>query len=410
MIFQGLKSSALLRSNLLHSERLRRAVPASIKAMTKRRIPYADYRVEQLRREAESRLGGRVPIESDYDSPYGVHVGIFLDSSYTFAFHVAACRDLGVRFKVIDLLASDWCRRVIEAGCDAFLASPPTLRSLWRRAYEERLWVVAHDLGKRLCPAFEELYLWESKRRMRDWLVAHDVPHPETWVFFDRGKAMEFCRNTNYPVVCKTDSGAASSGIAVLRDRRSAERIVAQAFGHGILARSSDRLEPERGGILFQRFVAHDFEWRIVRIGDDFLCRRKVRDGDFASGSGEIGWAEPLPGMLDFVWEITELGGFRSMAVDLFENPSPLHGRPFLVNELQAIFGAIEDERKVNAHTGRWRIDHNAWSFEPGFFYHNACANLRVMWLLRTIGQAPVGDVEHHGEAELGHVRHLRHT
>lgn len=390
-----IKPSKLLRSDLLHSDRLRKLLPGQIKTLLKRRIPYADYRVEQLRREAEERLGGPIPLESGHESPHGAVLGIFFDNSYTFVFNVAACRALKVRFKVIDLLVSDWVRRVVDSNCDAFLATPPTLRGIWHRVFQERLWVVANALKKPLCPTFEELYLWESKRRMRDWLVAHDVPHPETWVFMGREGAMDFCRHTDFPVVCKTDSGAASSGVFVLADLRSAEQIVALAFGRGILARSADAREREWGSILFQEYVPHDSEWRVVRIGDHFMCRRKERTGSFASGSGGIGWAAPPPGMLDFVRQVTDIGGFRSMAVDLFESSPNQNASKFLVNELQAIVGAIEDESNINEHTGRWSWNQEigAWNFEPGFFYQNACANLRVSMVLNDLSVAGRGSI-----------------
>ena len=375
---------SLLTSDLIQSDRLRRFVPGPVKRVLKRGIPYADYRSEQLLREAERRFGGPVPMESDYDSPYPVTLGIFFDSSYTFAFNVAACRDLKVQYKVIDLLRYDWMHRVVESECDAFLATPPTLRKVWREVFEERLWIVTYVLQKRVCPTFDELYLWESKRRMRDWLLAHNVPHPETWVFLTREEAQSFCLEARYPIVCKTDSGAASSGIFVLRDRPSAERMVNQAFSRGILARSADPREREQGIILFQEFIPHNYEWRIVRIGDDFMCRRKVRAGDFASGSGDIGWAAPLPGMLDFAKRVTGTGGFTSMSVDMFENASGRTAEPYLVNELQAIIGFREVE--ITGHTGRWRSrDPGHWAFEPGCFHNNACANLRVQMLLSEI-------------------------
>ncbi len=380
--------SSLLRLSLIHSDSLRRVVPAPVKALLKRRIPYADYRVEQLRRWAAQRLGGSIPWQSDYESPHDVVVGVLFDSSYYFAFHVAACRELRVRYRVIDLLADDWSRRVVDSGCQAFLVSMSTLRGVWRRVSEERLWVIAHDLRIPLSPTFEELFLWESKRRMRDWLVAHSVPHPATWVFLNQSEALEFVRHSNYPIVMKTDSGASSAGVFVIRNHRQAVRLVRKAFRGGISLRSADSREVEEGYVLFQEFIPHDHEWRIVRVGDWFMCRRKERRGDFASGSGEIGWANPLPGMLDFVEEVTNLGGFRSMALDLFENPREDARGPFLVNELQSLVGAIENEGNVNAATGRWRRDPatSSWAFESGFFYQNACANLRLVSLLQRIG------------------------
>lgn len=376
-----------LDADLLHSDRLRRLAPAWVKKLVKRRIPYADFRGNQLRREAEGRFGGPIPLASDYDSPYDVRLGIFFDRGYTFAHNVAACRDLRVPFTVIDLAADDWQRRVAESGCGAFLATPDTLRHAWRLLHEERLWTLTRELGKVVCPTFEELFLWESKRRMRDWLMAHDVPHPETRVFFEREAALDFCSESTYPLVCKTDRGAASVGIFVLRDAAAAARLVERAFSDGLLARETDARERESGSILFQEHVPHDYEWRVVRVGDSFLCRRKVRAGDYASGSGEIGWAEPLPGMLEFVRKVTDTGGFRSMSVDLFENTTGRGESPFLVNELQALIGAIKKPNAPDEWAGRWlREPGGEWRFEPGFFYDNACANLRVEMLLADLG------------------------
>lgn len=374
----------ILETNMIQSDRLRRLVPAFAKQALKRRLPFADFRSEQLRREAEARFGGAIPFESSYESQYPVLVGIFFDRSYTYAFNVAACRELGVRFKVVDLTANDWVERLRDSGCDGFLVTPPHLLRMLRGLYEERIRVVALDLGIPLCPTYPELYLWESKRRMRDWLIAHDVPHPATWVFLDCDEAMRFCRETSYPVVCKTDFGAASSGIIVVHNRRSAERLVTAAFSKGLLARSTDPRNRESGFVLFQEFVPHDYEWRVVRIGDDFMCRRKVRVGDFASGSGSIGWAEPLPKMLDFARAVTDKGGFTSMSVDMFENTTGRHDSPFLVNELQAIIGFREVDQTDDM--GRWRCGKSGeWTFEKGCFHRNALANLRVKMLLQTL-------------------------
>jgi hypothetical protein len=159
--------------------------------------------------------------------------------------------------------------------------------------------------------------------------------------------------------------------------------MVRAAFGRGIVPRVWDHRDRQQGSILFQVFVPHDYEWRIVRIGDDYLCRRKNRIGDFASGSGGIEWAKPDEGVLSFAEEITNRGGFTSMGVDLFvESPGGSKER-FLVNELQCLVGA-----KVllpSELMGRWRRDGEAWRFEQGDFYRNACANLRVAHVLRTL-------------------------
>jgi glutathione synthase/RimK-type ligase-like ATP-grasp enzyme len=223
---------------------------------------------------------------------------------------------------------------------------------------------------------------------MRDWLVAHGIPHPRTDVFYDREKALAFVNAADYPLVCKTDASAASNGVFVLRDKRAARGMVRDAFGRGLLPRQWDRRDRQRGSILFQTFVPHDHEWRVVRIGDDYLCRMKARVGDFASGSGGIEWAKPTEEMLSFVEEVTTRGGFTSMGVDFFDVCPSGPGKRYLVNELQCLVGAIENEQNRNEHTGKWRRVNGNWEFEPGFFYQNACANLRVAYVLNELRRA----------------------
>jgi hypothetical protein len=372
-------------SGFLHSELGRRLAPGWLKRVIKSAIPYAEFRSEQCRREAEELLGGPMSLQSDYASPYSFSIGIIADTSYYFAHHVKACREMSVAYRLVDLSADNWVELVRESGCDAFLASPSTLLTSLRHMFDERLRVLVEDLKRPLCPSYSELWLWESKRRMRDWLVAHGIPHPRTDVFYDREEALAFVDAADYPLVCKTDTSAAAGGVFVLRDRRAAHRMAREAFGRGILPRGWDHRDRQRGSILFQAFVPHDHEWRIVRIGDDYLCRRKVRVGDFASGSGEIGWAKPTEEMLSFVEEVTNRGGFTSMGVDFFVVSPGGPREKFLVNELQCLVGAIEDTTKRNAHTGKWHREGAGWCYEPGFFYQNAGANLRIAYVLRTL-------------------------
>jgi hypothetical protein len=370
-------------SGLLHSELGRRLAPAWLKSGIKSAIRYADFRSEQCRREAEELLGGAISPQSDYASPYPFSIGIIADTSYYFAHHVKACREMSVAYRLVDLSADNWVELVRESGCDAFLASPSTLLTSLRHMFDERLRVLVEDLNRPLYPSYSELWLWESKRRMRDWLVAHAIPHPRTDVFYDRGEALAFVDAADYPLVCKTDTSASANGVFVLKDERAACRMVREAFGRGILPRQWDRRDRQRGSILLQAFVPHDHEWRIVRIGDDYLCRRKVRVGDFASGSGGIEWAEPTKEMLSFVEKITVRGGFASMGVDFFVVPGNEPQERFLVNELQCLVGA-----KVlppNDLMGRWRHDGEAWHFEKGDFYRNACANLRVAFVVNEL-------------------------
>ncbi len=107
-----------------------------------------------------------------------------------------------------------------------------------------------------------------------------------------------------------------------------------------------------------------------------------MKEGDFHSGSGKVLWEEPPARLLDFLRQASDTGGFTSMNIDIFETAE---GR-YLVNELQAVFGAShsKDQLRVNGRPGRFIFekDTHRWVFEEGDFARNACTNLRVEHLL----------------------------
>lgn len=376
-------------SSLLSLSSLRGLVPDFIKDYLRHRVDYAALRSAQCREGAVARAGDLLFQSGRYESPYPITIGIFPDSSYSYAHNVLACSEEKVRYTLIDIEKADWKERVRASGCDAFMATPSQLLTIWKTIYDERLKVLVEEMGIDLTPSYNELWMWESKRRMEYWMDAHDVSRARTLVCHSRDEAMAALDSFSLPLVVKLDLGANGNGVFVVRSRAHAERLITKMFTRGIDLPSMDRRNWQVGYILLQEYVPHDYEYRIVRIGETMMCRRKERVGDYASGSGEILWAEPMPEMLDFVWDLTEMGGFTSMSTDLFVLTE--QGRPrFLVNELQALVGPIVDETKTNAHMGRWlRSSDGTWAFEPGFFYRNACANLRVRMILQRHGLLP---------------------
>jgi glutathione synthase/RimK-type ligase-like ATP-grasp enzyme len=277
------------------------------------------------------------------------------------------------------------------------LAWPSASLGLWRDVYEERLRILAAVTKKPIVPSLEEVWLFDSKRRVREWLRATGVPHPETHVFLDESPALEFVRGCSLPVVCKLNAGATSHGVFIIRTRRQATRFVKRAFSRGLRSKHRDRREREWGSILLQEYVPHDAEWRVARIGADFLCRLKWRVGDFASGGRRVEYARPGPELLDFAERVTDLGGFRSMVLDMFEPAGSTNARTFLVNEMQCLVGAAPHQE--SPHRGRWRRVDGTWQFEPGDFYRNACANLRVRYALELAGVPPPAQCDVGGES-----------
>jgi len=357
--------------------KLQEYVPAGIKGFLRRHVNVLEYDREVWRQSMTALVAEKT--SRALPSTEGVRLGILWEFSYHHLYYVAACEEMGVPYTVVDLTATDWIRQIRESQCSAFLAWPSPALSIWRDLCVERVRILEKELGMLVFPTHDELWLYESKRRTRDWLEAHGFAHPRTWVFFDAGQALDFVERCQYPVVLKCDFGSSANGVTILQSVREARRMVRRAFGRGLLTKRGDPRDRQWGSVVLQEYVEHDREWRMVRVGDSYFCRLKRKVGDFASGSGQVEWARPDPRLLDLTRELTERGHFRSMSIDFFEVRKQ-GSREYLVNELHPVFGATPSAS--TEATGRYRYDGERWQFEPGFFYQNACANLRVQYLL----------------------------
>lgn len=316
-----------------------------------------------------------------YGSPF--RFGILRNAAQYHSHYVSACLELGVPFRVLDVYAEDWLDRIAGSGCDAFLVWPDAFLSVWGRMLKDRVNVIEDDLGFPVVPSSRELWAYEDKRRMAYWLRSHGVPHPRTWVFYDLRECESFVRACDLPIVYKASFGASSSGVRIFRDRKRLARFVRRVFSTGFVPNGFDRRDRQWGSVLLQEYLPAVKEWRMVRIGESFFGHGKGRIGDFHSGSGAVEWSVPEARHLDFLEQVTDAGGFRSMDVDVFETPEGA----LLVNELQTVFGAgfAVDQLRVDGVAGRFvRSSDGAWRFEAGEFARNACADERIRYFIES--------------------------
>jgi len=295
--------------------------------------------------------------------------------------YIDACKDLGIHYKTINISGPDWIQVVRGCGCDAFLVWPSFKVSIWKRMFEERLKVMVDEMRKIIYPAYNEVWLNESKLRMSYWLEANEVPHSKTWVFYSREKAMEFAQEADLPLVVKSDMGSMADGVKILRRRSEVENYVNQRFGKGMACRGADVRDLEWGYLLFQEFLPGVNEWRMIRIGDSYFGHQKLKEGEFHSGSGKAGWYDPPRALLDFIRKLTDKAGYTAINMDIFETPD----KRYLVNEIQSHFAVYaENQMYIDDQPGRYIYDYpyGKWRFEEGVFGRNSCCNLRVEALL----------------------------
>lgn len=368
---------------------IRRATPSWLKVLIRKKVCLLEYDRNVWAELDPYRYDDPV---SSYKPRHPYVIGIIKQFAHYHRHYVSACRELQVAYKLLDISGSNWVDVISGSGCDAFLVWPSANVSIWKDMFDDRLKIMHEDLNKIVYPSTKELWLWESKRRTRDWLMAHNIPLPRTEVFYDMDEALSFVSRAELPLVLKMNCGASSNGVRILRDLREAKKLIRAIFRKGIVVRGGDCRDRQWGSVILQEYLPDAREWRMVRIGDSFFGHPKGRVGDFHSGSGKVLWDVPPPDLLDFLRGVTDSGNFTSMDVDVFETRE---GK-YLVNELQAVFGASysRDQCRVDGKAGRFIYDEASckWHFEEGDFARNACANLRVEHLLRMLSSDPRGN------------------
>jgi glutathione synthase/RimK-type ligase-like ATP-grasp enzyme len=318
-----------------------------------------------------------------------------------------------LEYRVINLTSHSWLEEIQKEPVDILLAKPGGLTAPFKQLYDERIYILAYVLGFKIYPSPLEIFIYENKRFLSFWLKANCIPHPETWVFYDSTAACKFAQTIKYPFVAKSNIGASGSGVIILHKRSEAINYINATFsGKGAQRRSGPNLD--KGGlirrgfhyvlhpegirkkldiyksiksdvqsdfVIFQEYVEHEFEWRVVRIGDSFFAHKKLKKGEKASGALLKVYDDPPLALLDFVKGITDRHGFYSQAIDIFESE-----RGYLVNEMQCIFGQSDPyQMLIGGKPGRFRYIQDKWHFEKGDFASNECYNLRLEFALKNL-------------------------
>lgn len=164
------------------------------------------------------------PPVSSYKSKYPYTLGIIKEFWHVHWPYIAACRELRVSYKLLDISGPDWLKVIEESGCDAFLIRPSVQLSIWKQMFDERLRIITKDLGKIIFPTYDELWFYESKRRMHYWLEANNVPHPKTWVFYDLKQALDFTEWAELPSYSTLGKPLAHVGLYGLHSKEGSIR------------------------------------------------------------------------------------------------------------------------------------------------------------------------------------------
>ncbi|MEY4573377.1 MAG: hypothetical protein RLZ10_2661 [Bacteroidota bacterium] len=319
---------------------------------------------------------------------------------------IQACKDFDLPFDVIDLTKDSWLEELQLLNPDLLLVMPSGFTSQFKQMFDERLFLIHDCLKIRMFPSLDEIRLHENKRYFYSWLKVNDLPMAQTNIFYNQAEIEGFISKCSFPIVAKTNMGASGSGVKILRNQEELLSYCTKAFSSKGISKKvgpkslrinplkrilkvfrnpshiKNRLkiynslsqDPQVGFVIFQEYIPHDFEWRIVRIGDSFFAHKKMKSNELSSGTLLKNYDNPPLELFDFAKELTDRFSFQSMAIDCFER----NGK-FVINEMQCIFGQSDSfQMKVDNRIGRYVNVENSWKFEEGDFNQNQCFNLRL--------------------------------
>lgn len=321
---------------------------------------------------------------------------------------ITACEKYNKRidYKVFDLTAHNWLEEINTYCPDILLLKPSGKTSIYRNLYQERLEILVNTLNYKSFPSLEEVRIYENKRYFSYWAEANNLPHPKTYVYYHQSEALKAIKMMKLPLVGKMNIGASGNGVQILHKKDQVKKYIKRAFSVGLVSSTGPKLrqgkliqrawqkfthpkefinklkeyrnismDSQKGFIVLQEFIKHNYEWRAVRIGNSYFAHKKIVLNEKASGSLLKEYNDPPTELLNFVRSLTDKFRFRSVAIDLFE---PVQGQ-YLINEIQCIFGQSDPyQMLVNENPGRYLFREGKWIFEKGDFNSNASYDLRL--------------------------------
>ena len=238
---------------------------------------------------------------------------------------IAYCEDKRIPYKIVNAYNTDIVKQVED--CDAFM---------WHHhhtnykdtLFAKQLLYSLETAGKRVFPDFHTGWHFDDKVGQKYLLEAIGAPLVPSYVFYSKGEALAWAKQTSYPKVFKLSGGASSANVCLVRSQQEAIRLIKKAFGKGfsqynrwgnlrerfkkwrqgketfisvckgiarlfILSEFAKLHGSEKGYIYFQDFVPQNtYDIRVIIIDNKAIAiKRMCRPNDFrASGSGRINY------------------------------------------------------------------------------------------------------------------------
>jgi len=305
-----------------------------------------------------------------------------------------ACSKKGLEYRSLDISVYNWMELIKDYNPDLILLKPPGDIETNKIMFDERTYILSQLLNYKIFPTYKEMIIYENKKMLSYYLGAINIPHPPTYIFYNKNEAIEYLNNSEYPVVMKSSIGASGTGVFICKSLKEAKGYVSKAFSkkgipmiigpnritgniikwikkairnpkyarQRIATYSTISKGRTKNFIIVQEYIQHNYEWRTARIGDSYFAHQKVKYKDKCSGTKGINYVNPPLELLDFVRKICTENNLYSVAIDILKD-----NNSYLVNEIQIIYGNFQDHiLEVNGKAGRYIYNNDQWIFETG--------------------------------------------
>lgn len=230
-------------------------------------------------------------------------------------------------------------KKMLESQWDVFI---------WRAKHNpkernpaKRLIYFAESILKlKSYPDWKTFNLFDDKIAQHYFLYNKQIPCPETFVFYNKEDAIEFSETAQYPIIFKAATGAGSSNVGLLKNKRETQRHIKRAFGKGINTFFESDLQKDY--VYFQKFLeGNQGDFRLVCFGEriDGFFRNNRKNKPFASGSYDFDLKELPEDLLNFVDGVNKKLGFDVMSYDLLKD-----GVNWVITEMSVVYGDLKDE------------------------------------------------------------------
>lgn len=292
------------------------------------------------------------------------------------------CKCENIDYKIVNAFDNDIIEQV--ENCDIFM---------WHHHHGQYNDVVVakkilfslEQAGLKVFPDFNTGWHFDDKVAQMYLFQSIGASLVPSYVFYDKKTALIWADKTSYPKVFKLKGGAGASNVKLVKNEKSAKKLINQAFGKGfpqfdrlnhfkerynnyksgrdtllgvikgagrsVISTDFAKQQPrEKGYVYFQDFIPNDgFDIRVVVINGRKAAAEKrfVRDNDFrASGSGKFSYENIDIKVIKESFRIASRLNLQSVAFDFVIDG---YGNP-LVIEMSYGFGT----KGIEGVVGYW--------------------------------------------------------